>query len=331
MAATNAGFVNINSDLGESFGPWVMGNDAEVLKIVKSANVACGFHASDPVVMVDTVALCQANGVSIGAHPSFADLQGFGRRAINLSVKELEANIAYQLGALQAIAAITRDADTLLIVDAITSCGTMPLEMDAWGVDIVATGSQKAFMLPPGLAMVAVSDKAWAVIDTIPAPTLYLDLKAYRKAIVKNSTPYTSAVSLIRGLKVAVDMLNEVGIERVWARTALLAKATRAAAGAIGLTLASESPSDSVTAICLPDGIDDGIRKHLRETYGVSVAGGQEDWKGKVIRINHMGYTDPFDTLGGIGALEYALRDLGYAFEIGAGVAAAAKVLADWS
>jgi len=105
-AATNAGYVNINSDLGESFGPWVMGNDAEVLKIVRSANVACGFHASDPVVMVDTVKLCVDNGVSIGAHPGFADLQGFGRRVINLSVKELEANIAYQLGALQAIAAL---------------------------------------------------------------------------------------------------------------------------------------------------------------------------------------------------------------------------------
>ena len=91
---TNAGHVNINSDLGESFGPWVMGNDAEVLKIVKSANVACGFHASDPTVMVDTVRLCKENGVSIGAHPGFADLQGFGRRVINLSVKELEANIA---------------------------------------------------------------------------------------------------------------------------------------------------------------------------------------------------------------------------------------------
>jgi UPF0271 protein len=105
-AGTNAGYVNINSDLGESFGPWMMGNDSEVLKIVKSANIACGFHASDPTVMVDTVKLCQQNGVSIGAHPGFADLQGFGRRAINLSVKELEANIAYQLGALQAIAAM---------------------------------------------------------------------------------------------------------------------------------------------------------------------------------------------------------------------------------
>ena len=105
-AGTNAGFVNINSDLGESFGPWVMGNDVEVLKIVKSANVACGFHASDPVVMVETVKLCKDNGVSVGAHPGFADLQGFGRRVINLTPKELEANIAYQLGALQAIAAL---------------------------------------------------------------------------------------------------------------------------------------------------------------------------------------------------------------------------------
>jgi UPF0271 protein len=106
MAGTNAGHVNINSDLGESFGPWVMGNDAEILKIVRSANVACGFHASDPVVMVDTVKMCADNGVSIGAHPGFADLQGFGRRVINLTPKELEANIAYQLGALQAIAAL---------------------------------------------------------------------------------------------------------------------------------------------------------------------------------------------------------------------------------
>ena len=105
-AGTNTGQVNINSDLGESFGPWVMGNDPEVLKIVRSANVACGFHASDPVVMMDTVKLCAANGVSIGAHPGFADLQGFGRRVINLTLKELEANIAYQIGALQAIAAL---------------------------------------------------------------------------------------------------------------------------------------------------------------------------------------------------------------------------------
>lgn len=104
--SSNMGQVNINADLGESFGPWVMGNDAELLKVVQSASIACGFHAGDPVVMTDTVRLCAENGVSIGAHPGFADLQGFGRRAINLTTRELEANIAYQLGALQAIAAL---------------------------------------------------------------------------------------------------------------------------------------------------------------------------------------------------------------------------------
>ena len=104
-AATNAGQVNINSDLGESFGPWVMGNDAEVLKIVRSANVACGFHASDPVVMMDTVKLCAQNGVSIGAHPGFADLQGFGRRPIPMSAFEIETMVAYQIGAFMGIAA----------------------------------------------------------------------------------------------------------------------------------------------------------------------------------------------------------------------------------
>jgi aspartate aminotransferase-like enzyme len=231
---------------------------------------------------------------------------------------------------LQAIAEVTRNSDALLIVDAITACGTMPLEMDAWGVDIVATGSQKAFMCPPGLAMLSVSPKAWDVIESIDSPTFYLDLSAYRKAVAKNTTPYTGAVSLIRGLAVAVDMLNEVGIETVWARTAVLAKATRAAAEAMGLTLASSSPSDSVTAIGLPEGIGDEIRSHLRETYGLSVAGGQEAWKGKVIRLNHMGYVDPLDILGAIAALEFGLRDLGYKGHVGSGVAAATTVLAEW-
>jgi aspartate aminotransferase-like enzyme len=231
---------------------------------------------------------------------------------------------------LEAIAEATRKSEALLIVDAITSCGTIPLEMDAWGVDIVATGSQKAFMCPPGLAMVAVSPRAWHVIESIDSPTFYLDLQAYRKALAKNTTPYTGAVSLIRGLKVAVDMVNEIGIERVWSRTALLAKATRAAATAMGLSLASSCPSDSVTAIGLPDGIGDEIRAAMRETYGVSVAGGQEAWKGKVIRLNHMGYVDPLDTIGAIAVLEYTLRDLGYECPIGTGVAAATAVLAEW-
>jgi aspartate aminotransferase-like enzyme len=232
---------------------------------------------------------------------------------------------------LEAIAKAVAPTDALLIVDAITACGTLPLETDKWGVDIVASGSQKAFMLPPGLAMLSVSDKAWAKIDEIDAPGVYLNLKAYRKSIAKDDTPYTGAVSLVRGLKVSVDMINAIGIEKLWARTAILAKATRTAAEALGLKICSQSPSDSVTAIYLPEGVDDGIRKVLKSTYGLSVAGGQDDWKGKAIRISHMGYVDPLDTIGMIAAVEYALVKCGAKVQIGKGVAAAVEVLKDWA
>ncbi|MCK5556901.1 MAG: alanine--glyoxylate aminotransferase family protein, partial [Candidatus Hydrogenedentes bacterium] len=231
---------------------------------------------------------------------------------------------------LQAIAKVVAETDAILIADCITSAGALPLKTDEWGVDIVGAGSQKAFMLPPGLAMVAVSEKAWKSIDGIDAPCFYLDLKPYRKSLAKNETPYTAAVSLIRGLKVSVDRINEIGIERIWSRCAILAEATRAAARALGLKICSRSPSDSVTAVALPDGVDDTIRKVLREKYGVSVAGGQDDWKGKVIRISHMGYVDPLETIGMLAAVEYALAEMGAKIEIGVGVAAAAGVLRNW-
>jgi aspartate aminotransferase-like enzyme len=231
---------------------------------------------------------------------------------------------------VEAIAKVTRDTDVLLLVDAITGVGALPMEMDAWGVDVVGSGSQKALMTPPGLAMVALSDKAWASVDNIKAPCFYLDLKAYRKNIAKNDVPTTAPVNLITGLRVAVDMVNAIGIETVWKRTALCAKALRAAAEALGLTLMSQSPADSVTALGCPEGVDvDGqFRKVLKKKYGASVAGGQDTWKGKVIRVNHMGYTDPLDLVGLVAAMEFALA--GAAVEIGAGVAAATKVLKDW-
>ncbi len=231
---------------------------------------------------------------------------------------------------LEAIAKVVAPTDAILIADCITAAAALPLKTDEWGVDIVASGSQKAFMLPPGLATLAVSEKAWKIIDTIDAPGFYLNLMAYRKSVASDDTPYTPAVTLLRGMKVAVDMINEIGIETVWARTAILAKATRAAATALGLGLCSKSPSDSVTAICLPEGIDDSIRKNLNKKYGCSVAGGQDGWKGKVIRVSHMGYIDPLDTIGFIAALEYTLADMGAKIEIGKGVAAATAVLKDW-
>ena len=231
---------------------------------------------------------------------------------------------------LEAVGKVVAKTDAILIADCITAAGTLPLETDKWNVDIVGVGSQKAFMLPPGLACVAVSDKAWKAVEAIDAPGLYLDLKAYRKSLAKNDTPYTPAVTLIRGMKVAVDMINAIGIETIWARTAVLARATRAAAEAIGMKVFSRQPSDSVTGLLFPDGVGDEFRKKLETTYGCSVAGGQEDLKGKLMRISHLGYVDPVETIGLIAAIEYCLADCGADVKIGAGVAAATQVLKDW-
>ena len=138
------------------------------------------------------------------------------------------------------------------------------------------------------------------------------------------------AVSLFRGLKVALDMINETGIEKVWARTARLAEATRTAAEAIGIKVFSHQPSDSVTGLVYPDGVGDDFRKRLQATYGMSVAGGQAQLKGKIFRVSHMGYVDLADTIGLIAAIEYTLADVGVDVEIGKGVVAAARVLKGW-
>ena len=232
---------------------------------------------------------------------------------------------------LRAIGAVVADAEAILIADCITSAAALPLKTDEWGVDVVVTGSQKALMLPPGLGFLAVSDKAWSRIDNIEQPSVYLDLKAYRKSLAAGDTPYTAAVSLVRGAEVAFDMINEVGMETVWSRTALLAEATRRGGEALGMKVFSKQPSDSVTAILLPEGVTDKqFRSALRERYGCSVAGGQEELKDRVFRVSHMGWVDPLETIGLMAAVEYTLIECGVDVALGAGVTAATKVLADW-
>ena len=232
---------------------------------------------------------------------------------------------------LRAIGAVVAGAEAILIADCITSAAALPLKTDEWGVDVVVTGSQKALMLPPGLGFLAVSDKAWSRIDNIEQPSVYLDLKAYRKSLAAGDTPYTAAVSLVRGAEVAFDMINEVGMETVWSRTALLAEATRRGGEALGMKVFSKQPSDSVTAILLPEGVTDKqFRSALRERYGCSVAGGQEELKDRVFRVSHMGWVDPLETIGLMAAVEYTLIECGVDVALGAGVTAATKVLADW-
>lgn len=230
---------------------------------------------------------------------------------------------------IESIAAVTRDSSALLAVDCVTSLGALPLKMDAWGIDVAITGSQKALMTPPGLGFVAVGSRALERMRSVKPPSLYLDLRAHLDSMDKWDYPFTPAISLIHGLATALDMIRTETIESIWRRTARLAAATRAAAGALNLKLFSSSPSDSVTAIRVPDGIDESrLRKALLEGHGFRVAGGQGPLKGQIIRISHMGYVDEAETLGVIGAIELALVDQGHRCELGAGLAAGQKALA---
>jgi len=228
------------------------------------------------------------------------------------------------------IARVTKERNALLLVDGITAVGAIPVKMDEWAVDVYVTGSQKAMMLPPGLAFAAVSDRAWARIDSGKMPTLYNDFKAYRKSLETFDSPYTPAVTLARGATYVLRRIKERGLESIWAETTLLARATRAAGEALGLKTFASDPVDSVTAMLVPAGVDEGkLRKTMRGRFGFQIAGGQGDLTGKIIRFSHMGYVDAFDTLGVIAALELSLLEQGYKVALGGGVAAAQKVFAE--
>jgi len=230
---------------------------------------------------------------------------------------------------LQAIAALTRNTDTILISDGITAIGALPVKTDEWGVDMVITGSQKALMLPPGLAFLSVSEKAQKKAAVVKQPNLYLDLNSYMKSYADNDVPWTPAVSLVRGLHVSLKMIQAEGIENVWKRTSAMAAATRAAATALGLGVFSQSPSDSVTGINYPAGFTDKeFRGALRKQLNMNIAAGQGSMEGKIFRVSHMGYMDQTDTLGVVAGLEIILRQQGYKFNFGAGVAAAHVELA---
>ncbi len=230
---------------------------------------------------------------------------------------------------LEAIAAHVRKTDAILIADGITSVGALPVKPDQWGVDILVTGSQKALMLPPGLAFLSVSEKARKKVESVTQPNLYLSLPHYLKSIAENDVPWTPAVTLVRGLHKSLELITQEGMENVWKRTAAFARATRAAATAMGLKVFSSNPSDSVTGIHYPAGFDDKtFRGALRKQFNIHIAAGQGSMEGKIFRLSHMGYVDAFDTLGVISAIEIVLKQQGHSFTFGAGVAAAHQELA---
>ena len=222
---------------------------------------------------------------------------------------------------------IRRRPEVLLAVDGISSLGAVECRTDEWGVDVMISASQKAFMLPPGLAFISLSPKAWEKSAKTKTPRYYFDLSAYRKAVAKEDTPYTPALTLIIGLAGVLKMLKTEGIENVWKRHCLLAEATRQAVKALGLQLLAEHPSNAVTAVRVPERIDaEALTKALRDSSGITFAGGQGKLKGKIFRIAHLGWVDQYEILQAIAALELQLLKMGYALQPGAGVGAAEKV-----
>lgn len=229
---------------------------------------------------------------------------------------------------VKAIGEIVRKTDALFVVDTISGLGADNFENDAWGIDIAVCGSQKGLMIPPGLAFCTVSQKAWKANEASKLPKFYFNFKKYKKSMLDTDTPWTSAITLVIGLRKAVEKINLKGIDNVIAEHGNQAKAFREAAKALGLTVFSKSPSSAVTGINAPAGINaDDIIKIAKTEMGVTFAGGQELLKGKIFRAAHMGGIDTEHTIEAVKALEASLAKLGHKFDFGSGVKVAEKIL----
>ncbi len=228
---------------------------------------------------------------------------------------------------VQAMAkAIHEHSDALICVDGITAIGAHELRFDEWGIDACVTGSQKGLMMPPGLALVALSERAIKAIETAKLPSYYLSLKKALKSYQNNDTPFTPAVSLIIGLDESLQMIKAEGIENIWKRHRRLSAACRTGCDALGMRLFSNSPSFAVTPVWLPEGVDwKTFNKVLKLENGITVAAGQDAYAGKIFRISHLGFYDELDMLTVIGALEMTLKKINHPFEVGSGVSAVMK------
>jgi len=232
---------------------------------------------------------------------------------------------------VKAIAELTQDRDMVVVVDAVSGLGACELRTDAWGLDVVVSGSQKALMAPPGLAFATVSEKAWKFVEQSRLPKFYFDYRKYQTSIRKDppQSPFTPAISTMLALGETLRMIREEGLENIWRRHIIFGRAVRAAIKAIGLKLFSpdDDSSAAVTAVWSPEGIDPKqITTMMRVEYGITIAGGQGKVKGKIFRIGHCGHFQRSDIIATIDALESVLARLGVKFEKGSGVLAAKNV-----
>ncbi|MBA3060685.1 MAG: alanine--glyoxylate aminotransferase family protein [Nitrospirae bacterium] len=248
-------------------------------------------------------------------------------KGVFVQASETSTGVYHDIEALAKV--VKKYENTILIVDAISAIVAHDLRMDEWGIDVMIGGSQKGVMLPPGLAFVGISEKAWKFSEKSKCPRFYFNFKKERENLAKNQTNFTSPVTLIIGLNESIKLLQKEGLENIFKRHERLANATRAAVKALGLELyPKESPSNSVTAVCAPAGIDgQAIYKNLMEKYGITAAGGHDHVKGKIFRIAHLGYADTFDVITAIAGVEMVLKGMGHPVKLGAGVAAAEELL----
>ncbi|MGN0006189.1 MAG: pyridoxal-phosphate-dependent aminotransferase family protein [Candidatus Gastranaerophilaceae bacterium] len=232
---------------------------------------------------------------------------------------------------VKTIASMIREHGAVSVVDGVTSLGAIPCKMDEWGIDVLISGSQKGFMIPPGLSFLAASEKAWKLHEQCANPSFYFNWKQNKKSVLDASTAWTPAVNLFVALDTALQMMKEEGIENIWARHAKIASAIRAGVKAIGLKLLAKdetTASNAITAVLPPEGISvPDIRKTMKKDFDIVVANGQKELKDKIFRMGTLGYVSMRDAITAMGALEASLYKLGYKFELGAGVAAVIETL----
>ena len=277
---------------------------------------------------LDVVELTAPHGDTVDAGRVAEALRAHpGVRAVLVQHSESSTGVLHDV---RAYAAATARTDAILVVDAVSSLGIAELPMDAWGVDVVVSASQKGLMLPPGLGLVALSDKAWAAARRATLPRFYLDLAEERKYAERNEARFTPAVSIMVGLREVLRLLEAEGLPNVFRRHDRLSRATRAGAEALGLRLFPRAtPSPALTAVEVPAGLDaDRVVEGFATQHNITIDGGRGPTKGKIFRIGHMGYAAEFDVITALAALEQVLADLGQPVDFGAGVRGAQKVFA---
>jgi aspartate aminotransferase-like enzyme len=278
---------------------------------------------------LDAIVLQEEYGGAVSAQRVKDTLQSNPNvRGVFVQASETSTGAAHDV---RAMGEAIQKTDAIFVVDAITGLGTMPLDIDRWGLDVVIGGSQKAFMIPPGLAFLSISPKAWAFSDTAKLPRYYFNLKREKKSAAGGESSWTPNTSLLLALAEALKYVKSIGMDQLIENAQMLAKATRAAVTALGLELfVPNSPGSSVTSVRAPQGLDSGvIVKEFRSRFGSIISDGQGSMKGQIFRIAHLGYFDFPDLFGVIAELEIILAAHGMPVKFGAGVAAVQNVYAD--